>query len=211
MKKILCLALLLVCAFSFFSCAGATDAFIEVVNTSKPTKIVSITHFKPAGEAALEGEFITTVKEDMITFEFEYQRFAEIAPGATDRVETVKGTVYYKDGKYSTDGENWFTEAPEVGLGHIGLNLTPANLGDFTITKDQRTLFTTLTAEQAQALLGINVISVDENGVYLTIDTNGTKLVKTSVSYSTGNAEVSIETSYEYLAPEAPAEDTPAE
>ena len=211
MKKILCLALLLVCTLSFVACTGATGAFIEVVNSSKPTKIVSITHFKPEGETALEGKFVTLIDGDEVTFEFEYQQFCEIAPGKTDRVETVSGTVYYKNGKYSTDGENWFTEAPELGLGNIGLNLTPDNLGDYTLTSDQRTLFTTLSAEEAAVVLGIDALTVDEDGVYLTIDTNGTKLVKMTVSYSTGNAEVSIETSYEYLAPEAPAPENPAD
>ena len=31
-------------------------------------------------------------------------------------------------------------EAPELGLGYIGLNLTPENLGDYNISNGQKTL-----------------------------------------------------------------------
>ena len=209
MKKIVSLVLLFACVISFSACANV-DAFIEIIDASEPTRIVTKTH-TTIGNEKLEGEFTTLVEGDMVTFNYWYDRYA--IPGVDDSENRIfrpdPSVVYYTDGKYSTDAETWFTEAPELGLGNIGLNLDRDYLGDFSVSNDKRTLYATLNAEQAAVVLGIDGFVVDENGVELIVKTNGTKLVNVSVSYSTGTSVVSIETSYEYVAPEAPETEEP--
>jgi len=198
MKKIICLILVLVCSFSLFACKNDADALIEVVNSSSPTKITTLTYFT-AGSDTLQGSFVSTINEDGSTLEYSYQQYADPTDLSEDRIITKSGTVYNKDGKYSTDGETWYVEAPDASLANVTFNLNLKNLGEYELSTDKRTLIAVLTCEEAKAVLGVNISANEEEGIVLVVEINGTKIVKASVSYVTAQAEVVIETSYEYL------------
>ncbi len=203
-KRIICLILALTCAFVLFSCGGASaDAFIEMAENSSPTKIITQTSIND-GEETLSGRFETTVNGSNSEMIYEYQRYATIEEGVagdTDEfIKTVSGTIYYQNGSYSTDGTNWTTSIPDASTLQVQFKLTEKNLGDFTVSTDGKTLTTTITSAQAAEILGIDVAAT-EDGVALTIVTDGVYLRRISVSYATENAEnVSIETSYSYNA-----------
>jgi hypothetical protein len=203
MKKIVCLVLALVFAFSFVSCGeDGAEAFISIAKSSQPTVIITQTSYND-GDVNFAGRFKTTISETETVMEYTYQRYATIEEGvlADDPegyIKTVEGVVYVKDGKYSTDGENWFVELPDDGVLQVKLNLTVKNLGKYEISKDGKTLKTNITAEDAEAILGISVPAT-EDGVNLEIVHDGTLLRSISVTYATETAEsVSIETSYAY-------------
>ena len=199
MKKIVCLILALACVFSLASCTRDAKKFIELVNASEPTKIITITSFND-GERTLPGKFETTIDGSNFELIYSYQRYT--VPGENNDPEAFltseEGTVYYKDGKYSTDGENWITETPDAVTQQVKFAFDAKNLGDYTISKDGKTLTTSVTSEQAEAMLGINVNATET--VDITIQHDGTYLRSIQVYYTTENAEaVTISTSYSYM------------
>lgn len=209
MKKIISLLLALTCVFALFSC-GKSDAeiFIDTVNSSSPTRIITQTSYNDS-ENTLRGRFETTVDGSNTTLTYSYQSYelpsADKDPDAY--IRTSEGTVYYKDGLYSTDGENWGTDVPSASAMQVKLALSIDCLGDYKISDDGKTLTAKITAEQAEKLLGIK-LSATEDGISLTIAHDGTHLRSISVSYATANAVlVTLETSYSYNAisvPEVP-------
>ena len=100
MKKIVSLILVLVCALSLFACSNASDAFVEVVNNSEPTKITTQT-FVTSGSDTLQGWFESTINENGTTLTYNYQDYAPVTPDGTDRIATHTGTIYCVDGRYS--------------------------------------------------------------------------------------------------------------
>ncbi len=204
MKKIMCLTLVIACALLLFACANPANALVEVVNNSSPTKIVTNTYYT-AGKDKLVGTFTSYIAEDSVTLDYEYQYYAPVAPG-NERIDTKDGTVTYKDGKYSTDGDSWFAESPTGSLTDVGLNLDLKKLGSYELLDNGRTLEAVLTVEEAKEVLGLN-ISATEDGITLTVETNGTKITMLTVSYATENANVVIKTSYEYTPVQAPVQD----
>ncbi len=199
MKKIICLLLVLTCAFTLFSCADKEiEAHIELVNASNPTNITTHTSYV-SEEETLSGRFVTAIEDDVCTMTYSYERLADpVLDGGEDRIKEVEGTVYYKDGKYSEDGENWSAASPDNNLVNIVFDLNVKNLGDCTLSSDGKTLSTTLNAEQAQKVLGLT-LPASEEGISLSITHNGTYLSYIVISYvSTSGANVMIETSYAY-------------
>lgn len=203
MKKILCLILVVCCAASFFACGGDDDgidqAFFDIIESSKPTKITTLSNYSIDGEQSLLGEFQTVIGEDGFEFTYSYERFARIEDAADGNTVTVDGEVIFKNGLYSTDGGNtWDAELPDVDALNFKLNICAENLGGYTLSSDNTELTTTLTAAEAEALLGIKL---DTNSdVEVTIKTNGMYLTRVMVYYTTERASVSIETSYTYNA-----------
>lgn len=189
---------------ALFSCGPDADEFIEIAGKSSPTKIITQTSVNDGNEK-LAGRFETTVNGSDSEMVYEYQRYATVEEGVAEDnpdgfIKTVSGTVYYKGGKYSVDGENWTTEVPDASALQVKLKLTEKNLGKFSVSSDGRTLTTTITSAQAKAILGIDVKATDD-GVALTLVTDGVYLRSISVSYATEHAEnISIETSYSYNA-----------
>ncbi len=202
-KRILCLLLAMTCIFALISCGGpSADEFIKIADSSSPTKIITQTSVND-GDETLTGRFETSVSDLGYTMVYEYQRYATVEEGvAADDpegfIKTVSGTVYYKDGSYSTDGENWTTDIPDASTLQVKFKLSEKNLGKFSVSDDGRTLTTTVTSAQAAKMLGIDVAAT-EDGVAITIVTDGQYLRRISVYYATENSEnVSIETSYSY-------------
>ena len=206
MKKIICLILTFACVFGLASCGGAKE-FIELVNSSEPTTINTVTSFND-GERKLEGKFETVIDGSDFELTYSFQRYT--VPGENDDPEafltTEEGVIYYKDGKYSKDGETWVTEVPDAVTNQVKLSFDKKNLGDYTVSPDGKTLTANVTSEQAEAMLGINVEATDT--VEIIIRHDGTYLRSIQVYYTTDKAEsVTISTSYSYLPvsePEAP-------
>ncbi len=202
-KRIVCLLLALACTAALFSCGPSADDFIEIAAKSSPTKITTLTSVND-GDETLAGKFVTTVDGSNSVMEYEYQRYATVEEGVAENnpngfIKTLSGKVIYKDGAYSTDdGVTFTTDIPDASALQIQFKLTKKNLGKFSVTDGGKTLTTTITSAQAKAILGRD-IEATEDGVVLTIVTDGVYLRSVSVSYATENAEnISIETSYSY-------------
>ena len=206
MKKIICLLLALTCVFALISCGGekGIDKFIGLVDASEPTKIVTHTHITYGEEEPLEGRFVTSVEGNNSTLEYWYERNA--IPGVDDSedpIMEIDGVIYYKDGKYSEDGENWTTSTPDANVVNVKFELNAKRLGSYVLSKDGKTLTTIVTAANAEKLFGIKLENVVDDSVVVTIKNNGTYLVAVTISYSITAedgtvADVIVDTSYTY-------------
>ena len=122
---ILVLALALSCVFVFAACKKDeaeptnTKTIYDLVASANPTKTVTLTDYVK-GETTYEGEFIMSVEGNNSIFEFSYERPRTVEEGVTDGtydpVKTVEGVIYFKDGKFSEDGDKWTAEAPATTL-----------------------------------------------------------------------------------------------
>lgn len=201
MKKILCLIIALCCAFSLVACGetGGDDgdaAFFATVAASKPAKVTTLTNYVFAEGDSLNGVFVTTASDGGYVFAYEYQRYGDPAKGDTERITTEKGTVYYENGKYSTDNVNWYVEAPDAALMQMQLNISKEALGSYQLNEAGTTLTTKLSATEAEAFIGIKLSATTD--VTVTVSTNGTYLTRVTLAYETANASVSVNTSYSY-------------
>jgi len=180
------------------------ESFVEIVNSSVPTEIITNTTYNVKADVdPFKGTFETTVYEDGYKLSYSYQNFADpTAPGADpDKfVMDHEGCVYYHEGLYSYDLVDWFAAAPNATTLQVKLSLVEENLDKdyYEISRDGKTFTANVTAEQAEAILGIE-ISCDGDGVDITITHDGANLRSISVSYATKNAEiVTLDTSYSY-------------
>ena len=106
-----------------------------------------------------------------------------------------------KDGKYSVDNENWTTSVPDEATMQVKFNLDPAYLGNYVISQDGKTLITSLSAENAKEVLGLEITSL-VGEVSLTVSNNGTYLTGLTIMYTItingAESQVVIDTSYTY-------------
>ncbi len=203
MKKIICLLLALTCVFAFASCnedENPDKAFFDIVNASEPTRIKTLTAYAVGEDDPLNGTYETVINDDGVVFNYSFQRYATIEDAENPDLEidgnvvTESGKVYYKDGRYSTDNENWFSEAPDVAASAITLNLSLETLTEYELNDAKTTLTATLSADEAEAVLGVKLSA--DGDIALSVSTNGTYLTRVSVEYKTANATVTINTSY---------------
>jgi hypothetical protein len=93
---------------------------------------------------------------------------------------------------------------PDAATELITFDIGAADIDDYETSNDDKKLTANLTAEQAEALLGI-AIAANEDGVKLVIEHDGANLRGVNVSYVTENGtSVSIVTSYTYDAVVSP-------
>lgn len=224
-KKLVCLLLLLTCSFALFACDGEDtppqdtppaetqlpDAeFFEMVKNSDPNMISTVTTTTDKNtKIPYNGKYDTYIEEDgSYRFEYEYQLALPVSLeniGKPSAVETKNGTILYKDGLYSTDGENWGSAAPETDVLNVKLDLNRDYIGEYKMSKDGKTLTATVSAENAEKILGVKINATKD--VVIKISTNGTYLSRIIVDYENKAATVKIDTSYAYV----PAQQTPAE
>lgn len=208
MKKLVCLFLILACSLALFACGKdkepeirPEDVLLEVVNASEPTKITTMSCYNhTASGIKYNGTYTTVLTADGFVFDYEYQQKAVVEPGASpdNPVETKKGSVIYAGGLYSEDGgETWKSEAPDTGALNVALNLSKDNLGTYTVSKDGKSISAVVNSEAAKNLFGLNIAS---DAINVKITTNGKYLTQINISYETEAAEVSIDTSYAYIA-----------
>ena len=201
---ILVLALALSCVFVFAACKKDdaeptnTKTIYDLVASANPTKTVTLTDYVK-GETTYEGEFIMSVEGNNSIFEFSYERPRTVEEGVTDEtydpVKTVEGVIYFKDGKFSEDGDKWTAEAPATTL--FTFDLKAEYLTGAAITNDGKTLTAEMTAENAIKVLGTDL--KPQGTVKLTVESNGVSLTKVVLEYTTvDGASVVINTSYTY-------------
>lgn len=215
MKKIICLILALVmslaCVFALAACGDEPDptpdggdntnktpAIYGIVTGSAPTKIVTHVDYVDAQEEDLSGTYTMTIEGNNSIFEYVYKRYSTIEEGVAEdcgRIKTVEGTIYYKDGQYSFDGEEWGAEAPTAS--DLKFNIDPEVLTNATISEDGCTLTATLSKETALAVIGTDLSA--EGDVSLVVETNGTYLTRVTIECVTASGgEMKITTSYSY-------------
>jgi len=168
-----------------------------IIKDSKPTKTVTEVEYK-VGKDVLDGRYVMEVAGENSTFRYEYERLADpITDGLNGegRIVTVKGFVFYKDGKYSTDGVTYGAVAPTTEP--LSFNLTADKLTKAELSKDGKTLTGELTAQAAEAVLGTDLNA--HGNILITVTTEGTYLRSVVLNYTTeSGATVSIDTSYSY-------------
>ena len=209
MKKILALLLAVCCIFAVASCkddssepAGATaeqvSAIANVINSSNPTSIVTITEYA-YGEDVYKGMFETKIDKnpEKSVFTFSYARPARVEDASESNTVTVAGTVYYNKGQVSVnDGDSWV--AAGSGYVELDISLEASKLKSYTVSEDGGTLTATATAENAKRILGTTVSA--EGDVTIVITTNSVYLYNVRVTYTAKDtgASVVIDTSYDY-------------
>lgn len=213
---LLSMLLALLCLFAFVSCGSGDNntpgdgnngdntptglaAFVLTANSADPTKITTLTEYKTSDET-LSGRYVMEIEGENSIFTYEYQRRATVEEMNEDGpIVTENGTVYAKDGRFSTDGEVWESQAPAASM-PLTFAITEECLQGATISEDGRTLTLSLTgAENITRVLGASVAENAKGAVSLTITTNGVHLTGVMISYETVNdAEVTVETSYSY-------------
>ncbi|MBO5879077.1 MAG: hypothetical protein J6Q68_00795 [Clostridia bacterium] len=223
MKKIICLLLIIGCSFALFACDdGSTtqtpppeteklpDAeFFDMVALSDPNKITTqTTTADKATSKSYSGTYETLIADDgtvVYNYEYQYAREASLENlGELGSTAVKSGTVLYANGLYSEDnGQTWVAGAPDVDIISVKLDLNREYIGEYKMSKDGKTLTTTVSAENAAKILGISVNATSD--VTIKIYTNGTYLSRISVDYSNKNATIKIDTSYNYV----PAEEIP--
>lgn len=211
MKKILCLLLIIVSVFALMACGDeppvtpdgpteptAEEKFIETVDSSEPTKITTLYSYVTAKNDVLNARYVTEIKADGYTFEYKKDRIAAVEEAAPDAIVTDNGVVYYKDGKYSTDGETWFSEAPDVDALNMKFDISLDNIGEsYTFNEEYTELTVTADNDGAKAIFGIDFAASGD--ITVKICTNGKYLTTVSVSYTTASgATVTLDTSYTY-------------
>ena len=204
MKKtlglILVFAIALCSVFSFASCKKETESAIYgLAAAASPSKTVTLTDFTTKDGKIYEGEFIMTVEGNNSIFDFKYERPKTIEESAEDGIpeltKTVEGTIYFKDGKFSEDGDKWTSEAPSATA--FKFDLKPEYLTGATINGADTELTAELTPENAIKVLGTDL---QPNGnVKLTVKTNGVNLSRVIIEYTTTDGSaVRIDTTYTY-------------
>lgn len=197
MKRLISILLAIACVFALSSCGDGTNALAELVANANPSAIKTLTTVITADEV-FHGTYLTTVEEDGFTFDYNYERYADVADAADSYIAVVEGRVYYKDGKYSEDGENWSVENPGVDYQSVTLNLDEENFTDYILSTDQTSLIATFTSDNSELVLGRKIAATGD--ITLIVKTNGVYLTTISISYTNELGEVRVDTSYSYSA-----------
>ncbi len=201
MKKIISLLLATVCLFALFSCGDSSvEDFTRIVSSSEPTKIITNTSYDN-GSDVLRGSYETQIYGADFMMAYNYEDYVTPAPGVDpdEYIAKHEGKVYYHDGLYSTDeGKTWTTGTPSETARQVKFDLGAADIADYTLSEDGKTLSFTVSAEDAEKILGVK-LSATEDGVEIKVVHDGNNLRQIRVSYSTENATiVTLETSYSY-------------
>ena len=208
MKKIICLLLILACAFAMVSCKKknkdtetGVDTISNIVNESLPTKIVTKTEYLVEGEETLTGKYTTEIDRSRgnSKFTFEYQRYATIEDMNDDRVKTVKGSVFYNaDGNVSyNEGDTWEAANATAYL-PFNLDINESRFVSHEISEDGTDLRAEIAASDAKKVFGTDISA--EGNITLEVDTNGKYLYEIRILYTAkgSGASVNIQTSYDY-------------
>ena len=202
MKKILCMILALACVFAFASCnngggddSGVTAKTLEdVVKDSAPTRVKSFITYSYGDDFTLDAEYSLSTSGNDAIFSYSYEVLPELGAGISN-IETKSGVIYYKDGKFSIDGDTWGGGA--VAPTESKLDLVRSAFKIYNKSEDGRTLTATTTGANMESVIG-NAIEADGD-VTIVVVTNGVYLTGVTITYkSTAGADVVIETSYTY-------------
>lgn len=180
MKKIFCLMLAVICAFSLFACGDKTDEYepIRTAIAATNPKTAQINTKYESTEVTLEGSFkITYTGEKSATIDYKYEKLGKIGESY---IVTVEDTATYNDGSYSVeDAEVNGTVA--LAEGGIALNLDVSKLESPSI--ENNTFKATVKSANTESVLGVAVGS----DVAITIVTNGTVVTSVTFTYKTAS------------------------
>lgn len=223
MKKILCILLALVCAFSIVSCNngnGGTNndnnggdngggekieignPLEEVVAASRPTKIVTkVTYVYPNDDQRskydLDGLYSLEINGSDSKFAYDYKLFAIPGEGEADvPVKSVVGTIYFKDGKiFVAEGEGWENISSQTV--NKSFNLLKNRFKTYEKSEDEKTLTATITADNIEDVIGYSLSA--KGDITVVVTTDGVYMRGVTISYkSAEGADVTIDTSYSY-------------
>ena len=201
MKKtlslLLALLMLVSCVLAMVSCKKS--AIYELAANSAPTVIVTAVDYIDADGTQLIGDYTMSIEGDNSIFEFLYQRYRLPEDGVADdtyeMIKEKKGTIYYKDGAYSTDGDEYEAEAPTAI--QLRFNLDKDYLKDVSISEDDTVLTAKISPENAKHVLGTDLKAAGD--ISITVKTNGVNLTMVFVEcVAVNGATVSVRTSYSY-------------
>ena len=208
MKKfvlmLLVLSLLCLPGCKLFKKAGggadsASKEVCEIAKGSKPTKIITTVAYVTNSGDSLSGYYKTTTDGNNVIFEYYYEKLATPEESlATDdyrRIVPYEGTVYYKDGVYSSgEGNEW---KPGTGTAYdLKLNFDENLFEGATVSEDKKVLEITLSPADLALFIGTDLGAVGEASV--TIENNGSNLTAVVISCSTANGKLTIRNSYTY-------------
>jgi len=198
MKRIVCLILAITCVFALFSCGGKVN-LNEAVDKAVPTKVVTIVEYVVGGET-LTSEYVTQhdTKNGVSSIDYIYQRFGEIELGDVERVVTLEGTVYYKNGEISyNEGDTW-TPAEDV-MYSFTFNTEERYFKTYEHSADGKSVTATVAVENAERVFGFPISATGD--ITVTFTTNGNYLYGVDVAYTTeSGANVVVRSSYDYAA-----------
>lgn len=204
MKKtlglILAVVLMLGCVFALASCKGEEEpAIYALAAESSPTKIVTLVDYVEADGLHLTGDYIMEIEGNSSIFTFNYQRVRTVEDGAADeshdRIKTVEGVVYFKDGKFSSDGDTWEAEAPSAST--IKFDLKAEYLTNVTINESGTLLTAEMTPDNAVKVLGTDLSAAGNVSIH--VETNGVSLSRVIITCTTkSGATVTVNTTYTY-------------
>ena len=217
MKKILSMllvaAMMLSCAIALSACGGKNPPppdpdenpeivkdIYQIISESKPTKTVTEIAYTTSGGKSLDALYTMVISGADSIFTYNYKKLSDPAvEGQTGAgpIATVEGAVYYKDGKFSTDGVSWSDTVPAVQP--LTFNISKDILNDPIVSEDGKSLLAGISAADAALIFGTDLNAVGE--ILLEVVTEGTYVRKVKLSYNTeSGATVAIDTSYTYNA-----------
>ena len=180
---------------------GKTDAsdIIEIANKSTPTKVVTVVNYTTTRNDKLTGHYSTSTDGTNVIFEYYYEKLAtpeeSIKLGTTDREIHYEGTIYYKDGVYYGDQEDWRPGGVSAAL-DLKLNFDESLLKDVTLDEDGIVIEAKISSENLAKFIGTSLNATGDATVK--ISTNGSNLTGIKIECSTQNGTLTIESSYSY-------------
>jgi hypothetical protein len=199
MKRIVCLILAITCVFALFSCGGKVN-LDEVVAKATPTKVVTIVEYVAKSGETLTSEYVTEhdTKNGISAISYIYERFGEIELGDVERIVTLEGKVYYKNGEVShNEGDTW-TPAEDV-MYSFTFNIDQKYFDTYTYSEDGKVITATVSPENAERVFGFAISAT--GAINVTFTTNRGYLYGVDVSYTTeAGANVVVRSSYDYAA-----------
>lgn len=173
-------------------------ALYEIANNSKPTKVTTEVSYVTTAGDALSGYYVTTIDGNDTIFEYSYDRLytpaESIEEGTSERIKTVEGVIYYHDGVYSGDQEDW---KPGAGTAmELKFNLNASDLKDAVLNSDGTILTAKISPENAFKVIGTDISATGD--INITVETNGVNLTMITISCNTAAGSMTIRTSYTY-------------
>ncbi len=188
-----------VVAFGMEADAKKEKAFFAAITAYEPTTIKTITTLATKEDGNFNGEYVTTRDENGYVFEYSQDRYATVEDEASSYKYTDEGKFYFRNGKYSEDGETWTTAKPAVGETYdFKLNLDEKNFTSYKFSGDKRILTARFNSSKAEEILGIKLDGVKNNDVRLVVTTNSVYLTMIQISFAKDIGNVVITTSYSY-------------
>lgn len=194
MKKIICLLLVLSCAFAIVSCAKVDVK--QILEDSDPTKIVTIVEY--VGKDTLVSTYTTEIdnENNKAILTYEISRYGDPTKGETDRIVKDPGKIYYKDGAITAnEGESWQTAVDLAPV--FEFNMDKALFAEYSEENGGNKIVGKVRGENIKQVLGVDEFAASDE-ITMTVTTNGVYLYGIDISYAAGDATVVIRTSYTY-------------